>query len=210
MAVDSATTIAALNAALPAGSDPAAELDNNIRHVKSVLVGALPNVAGVVTSSHTELSRVTGVTAPIQAQLDAKAPTASPALTGTPTAPTPSTADSSTRIATTAHTQAAIAAVNAASGNLVRSTNPNTSFSVAAGQLIAATNSGAWTATFPPSPTTGAVCGVYPQNGRTDNAADLGPNSIIGPNGVVISGVVTLDQPAPFVVAWYGDYWRAA
>jgi hypothetical protein len=38
--------------------------------------------------------------------LAAKAPLASPALTGTPTAPTPSTADSSTKLATTAYVQA--------------------------------------------------------------------------------------------------------
>jgi hypothetical protein len=38
--------------------------------------------------------------------LAAKAPLASPALTGTPTAPTPSTADNSTKLATTAYVQA--------------------------------------------------------------------------------------------------------
>lgn len=43
--------------------------------------------------------------------LDAKAPLASPALTGAPTAPTPSTSDSSTKLATTAHAHAAAALV---------------------------------------------------------------------------------------------------
>lgn len=43
----------------------------------------------------------------LQAALDLKAPLASPALTGTPTAPTPSAADNSTKIATTAYVDTA-------------------------------------------------------------------------------------------------------
>lgn len=46
-----------------------------------------------------------------QTALDLKAPLASPALTGTPTAPTQSQADDSTKVATTAYVRAAIAAV---------------------------------------------------------------------------------------------------
>lgn len=45
----------------------------------------------------------------IYAELDAKAPIASPALTGAPTAPTPATADDSTKIATTAFVKANLA-----------------------------------------------------------------------------------------------------
>lgn len=210
MAVDSATTIAALDTAKPAGSDPSNELDNNVRHVKTVLKAAFPNVAGAVSATHAELSYVAGVTSAIQTQLDTKATTASPAFTGTPTAPTPSTADSSTRVATTAHTYAVVASVNASSGNLVRSTNSAASFSVAAGQLVAATNSGAVAVTFPASPTAGQVCGVHFQNGRVDNTIDLGSNSVIGPLGTSFSGVMTVDQPVPVVLAWYGDYWRGA
>lgn len=48
-----------------------------------------------------EMSYLAGVTSGIQAQLNAKAGLASPALTGTPTAPTPTTGDRSTKIATT-------------------------------------------------------------------------------------------------------------
>ena len=47
----------------------------------------------------------------IQDQLDNKAPLASPALTGTPTAPTPATNDNTTKIATTAFSQALVAAL---------------------------------------------------------------------------------------------------
>ena len=214
MPVDSATTIAALDTAKPAGSDPASELDNNIRHVKTVLKAAFPNVAGAVSATHAELSYVAGVTAAIQPQINTlsadKAPVASPTFTGTPTAPTPLTADSSTRVATTAHTYAVVSAVNASSGNLVRSTNPSASFSVAAGQMVAATNSGAVAVTAPASPTSGQVFGVHFQNGRVDNTIDLGSNSVIGPLGTSFSGVMTVDQPVPVVLAWYGDYWRGA
>jgi hypothetical protein len=66
------------------------------------------------THSHA-ISQVTG----LQAALDAKAGLASPALTGTPTAPTATTGTNTTQIASTAFVQAAIAAlVDAAPGAL--------------------------------------------------------------------------------------------
>jgi hypothetical protein len=55
-----------------------------------------------ITATATELNYVDGVTSAIQTQIDTKAPLASPALTGTPTAPTATAGDSSTKIATTA------------------------------------------------------------------------------------------------------------
>jgi hypothetical protein len=62
-----------------------------------------PIVGGVeVTATGTELNFVDGVTSAIQTQLDAKAALASPALTGTPTAPTASNGTNTTQIATTA------------------------------------------------------------------------------------------------------------
>jgi len=61
-----------------------------------------------LTSSVTELNFTDGVTSNIQTQLDAKAPTASPALTGTPTAPTASSATNNTQIATTAYVTTSI------------------------------------------------------------------------------------------------------
>jgi hypothetical protein len=62
-----------------------------------------PIVAGVqVVATGTELNFVDGVTSAIQTQIDAKAPLASPALTGTPTAPTATAATSTTQLATTA------------------------------------------------------------------------------------------------------------
>jgi hypothetical protein len=46
----------------------------------------------------------------LQTALDAKAPSVSPAFTGTPTAPTPSAGDNSTKLATTAYADAAVTA----------------------------------------------------------------------------------------------------
>jgi hypothetical protein len=65
----------------------------------NILTGALITV--------TELNRLQGITSNVQVQLNAKAPMDSPALTGTPTAPTPGVSNDSTRIATTAFVKAA-------------------------------------------------------------------------------------------------------
>jgi len=67
------------------------------------------NLLDGVTATTTELNYVDGVTSSIQTQLDDKAPLASPALTGTPTAPTASAGDNSTQIATTAYVETAVA-----------------------------------------------------------------------------------------------------
>lgn len=57
----------------------------------------------------TELGYLDGVTSSIQTQLNAKAPLASPGLTGTPTAPTAVVGTNTTQLATTAFVQAEIA-----------------------------------------------------------------------------------------------------
>jgi len=61
-----------------------------------------------------------GTVTDLQTSLDAKAPLASPALTGDPTAPTQATADDTTKIATTAHVKAAIAAAGGGGGGTPR------------------------------------------------------------------------------------------
>ena len=73
-----------------------------------------PSTFAPSTHSHA-ISEVTG----LQTALDAKAPLASPALSGTPTAPTATGGTNSTQIATTAFVQAAITVViNGAPGAL--------------------------------------------------------------------------------------------
>lgn len=58
-------------------------------------------IASPVTSA--EVAYLDGVTSNIQTQLDAKAPLADPALTGTPTAPTAAADTNTTQVATTAY-----------------------------------------------------------------------------------------------------------
>ena len=62
-----------------------------------------------LTATAAELNFTDGVTSSIQTQLDAKAPLVSPALTGTPTAPTATTGTNTTQVATTAFVNAEIA-----------------------------------------------------------------------------------------------------
>jgi hypothetical protein len=69
------------------------------------------NLLDGVTATTAELNYVDGVTSGIQAQLDDKAPLASPALSGVPTAPTAIAGTNNTQIATTAYADAAVAAL---------------------------------------------------------------------------------------------------
>jgi len=78
----------------------------------------LPSTTSIGSVSSTELGYVYGVTSGIQSQIDSKlasstaastyAPLASPALTGTPTAPTAAAATNTTQIATTAFVKTAV------------------------------------------------------------------------------------------------------
>ena len=63
------------------------------------------NILDGVTATTTELNYVDGVTSAIQTQIDGKVSAASPALTGTPTAPTAAASTNTTQIATTAFVQ---------------------------------------------------------------------------------------------------------
>jgi hypothetical protein len=75
------------------------------------------NILDGATLSTTELNYVDGVTSAIQTQLDAKAPLASPALTGVPTAPTAALATDTTQVATTAFVRAEVAALVGSAGS---------------------------------------------------------------------------------------------
>lgn len=66
-------------------------------------------------TNHTGAQAIATVTG-LQAALDAKAPLASPAFTGTPTAPTPAAADNSTNLATTAYVKGQISSLVAGAG----------------------------------------------------------------------------------------------
>ena len=106
MTIETATYISDLNGALPAATDPEYEGDDHIRLVKTTVKTTFPNVTGAVTPTQTELNYVAGVTSALQTQLNAKISAASPALTGTPTAPTAAPGTNTTQIATTAYADA--------------------------------------------------------------------------------------------------------
>lgn len=70
---------------------------------------AIVNLGINVTAA--ELNYVDGVTSSVQTQLDSKATLASPALTGTPTAPTATAGDNTTKLATTAFVTTAVVGI---------------------------------------------------------------------------------------------------
>ena len=126
------------------------------------------------------------------AQIALRAPIASPAFTGTPTAPTPPTGDASTRIATTdfvaqrtfavslpgqggnagkvLRTDGATASWEHSPLRLVRVTG--TSVAMQHGDHYVLLNPAASLATAPASPTAGMRFRVSPGNGRQDNTVN--------------------------------------
>lgn len=73
MGLETATYIHELNTSNPVGGDLISAGDDHIRLLKSTIKATFPNISGAVTATHTELSRVAGVTGGIQGQLDGKA-----------------------------------------------------------------------------------------------------------------------------------------
>jgi len=112
------TTIAAIDSSSPGvmATDGSGWFSKTYAQLKSALTLAKADVGLSNVDNTSDANKpVSTVT---QAALDAKAPLASPAFTGTPTAPTPSVIDSSTSVATTAYTQAVAPFVNAKSVGL--------------------------------------------------------------------------------------------
>lgn len=126
------------------------------------------------------------------AELALKAPIASPALTGAPTAPTPPTDDASTRIATTDFVAQRTFAVSLPgqggnAGKVLRTDGATASWEPSPLRLVRVTgtsvdmqhgdhyvllNPAASLATAPASPTAGMRFRVSPGNGRQDNTVN--------------------------------------
>ena len=85
----------------------------------ATLEGSVSTVSGQVSTLSGQVSTHTSQISTLNTQMSSKAPLASPALTGTPTAPTPATADNSTKIATTAFVQAVVADLGGGGGSIV-------------------------------------------------------------------------------------------
>jgi hypothetical protein len=83
---------------------------NTVSQIQPNLVGGAWEIDGTpVTSTASELNYLSGLNGSVQDNLDLKAPLASPALTGIPTAPTAATATDTTQIATTEFVKQVIA-----------------------------------------------------------------------------------------------------
>jgi len=106
MTVESASYIHQLNASYPSATDTAYEGDDHIRLLKTCVKGSFPSLTGPVLVSDTVLNYLSGLNSNIMTLLAAKAPLASPVLSGTPVAPTAGAATNTTQIATTAFVQA--------------------------------------------------------------------------------------------------------
>ena len=63
MGLESGTYISDLNSSNPAAGDPVNEGDDHIRLIKSTVKATFPSVSGAVSSTHTELNLLDGVTA---------------------------------------------------------------------------------------------------------------------------------------------------
>lgn len=83
MGLETVTYISDLNPLWPLGSDPKSNGDNHVRNLKTGILNSFQGVTGAVTATHVEINYLSGVTANVQVQLNAKAPTASPTFTGT-------------------------------------------------------------------------------------------------------------------------------
>lgn len=96
------------------------------------------------------------------------APLASPAFTGTPTAPTAAAGVSSLQVANMEAVLQEVASVNA-HGQLSTVLATGTAVTVAAGQRVGCSNAGQVTVTLPPSPMVGDSVSIRFFNTRTDN-----------------------------------------
>jgi len=86
-------------------------LDGTTAIAPNLTAGSWKVGGTAITATGAELNYVDGVTSAIQTQMDTKAPLASPALTGTPTAPNAATGTNTTQIATTAFVEDAKTAI---------------------------------------------------------------------------------------------------
>lgn len=122
----------------PAGNISATNVQSAINELDSEKQALLVNSAGLASA----LSDETGTGFAVFS--------ASPALTGNPTAPTQSANDNSTKIATTAYVDSAVAGVTTSSGYVIANISTNTTLSSAtASAYFVDTTGGAVTVTLP-------------------------------------------------------------
>jgi hypothetical protein len=151
---------------------------------KSITLGGNFQTTGghALTLTTTATTNVTlpssGTLATVQ-QVDAKAPLASPALTGTPTAPTAPTADNSTKSATTEFVQAAVSAGNTG----IRTVGAIPSTSNAKGAVVSGTE-------LVLTPADASNGGIITTGSQTFAGAKTFANDLVT-NGTLTAGTVT-------------------
>ena len=168
MALESGSFISDLIITNPTGADAKSTADDHLRLIKSVVKTTFPSITGAVTPTHTVLNFVAGVTSAIQAQIDAKAALTSPALTGTPTAPTAAVGTANTQLASTSFVATAIASVNTQTALVVAIVALATQ-TAAAGTHYVMTNAAVCTLTLPAAPASGDTVWVTFTNGLAKN-----------------------------------------
>lgn len=162
------------------------------------------DAAGLASPSavtNLELSYLSGVTSAIQPQLNLLAPKASPALTGTPTAPTPAFGDNSTKIATTAFVQAAMTQ----SGDVLPIVTKSAAYTALPTDytILVDASGGAVTITLPATPVIGQSYNV--------KKIDASGNGVtVSGNGKTIDGAATLSIPGQwqsYYIQYNGASW---
>ncbi len=133
----------------------------------------------LTTSATTNVTLPTSGTLATVQQVDAKATLASPAFTGTPTAPTAATADNSTKIATTEFVKAAISAGNAG----IRTIGAISSTSNAKAAVISGTE-------LVLTPADASNAGIITTGSQTFAGAKTFANDLVT-NGTLTAGTVT-------------------
>lgn len=141
----------------------------------------------------------------LKADLNAKAPLASPALTGTPTAPTAASSDNSTRIATTAFVKALVGAAN--NGGIVSANLAQNGYVKFANGFIlqwgVTATAKSYTFTYPLAMSVcyAAVTGI--KNGGS-NEAGYNSVKVTSVSAKELSFYVSLNETASFFVIVFG------
>jgi len=228
MTVETASYISQLDATLPLPGDKKREGDNHLRLVKTVLKTQFPNFGtAAMTATTTELNYVVGVTSGIQAQINTKATKAGDTYTGahdftgaTPTVPTATAGDSSSKAASTAFVgstafSSALPGQTGNAGRTVRTDGTSASWgSIYGSPQVISTNTTAsngtaylltasLTLTLPATPAAGDCVFVHDASGSGTCVIGRGGENIMG-----LAQDLTLNTGYPYFWLVYADATR--
>lgn len=228
MTVETASYISQLDNTLPLAGDKKSEGDNHLRLVKTVLKTQFPNFGTAAMNATTaELNYVVGVTSSIQTQINAKATKAGDTYTGghdftgaTPTVPTATPGDSSSKAASTAFVagaafSAALPGQTGNAGRTVRTDGTSASWgSIYGSPQVISTNTTAATGTaylltasltltLPATPAAGDCVFVHDASGSGTCVIGRGGENIMG-----LAEDLTLNTGYPYLWLVYADATR--